>query len=111
MQTRSLLAVLACAGGTVRVLDGADLEAHCRQSKAQPPPRHELRIPSVPTTLHLAANDGGESGQNVLFGTDDGRVGVVTVTRWVKLVGGESHPKFTFQFYYKFETDIFLNIR
>ena len=75
--------VLACADGTVRVLDAADLEAHCRQSKGQPPPRHELRIPSTPTVLHLAANDGGESGQNVLFGTDDGRVGVITVTRFV----------------------------
>lgn len=75
--------VLACADGTVRVLDAADLEAHCRQSKGQPLPRHELRIPSTPTALHLAANDGGESGQNVLFGTDDGRVGVITVTRFI----------------------------
>lgn len=85
--------MLACADGVLRVLDGAELEAQARQAKGplasrpttgQPaaPLRHEVRVPCAPTALHLVANDGGESGQSVLFGTDDGRVGVVSVTRY-----------------------------
>ncbi|XP_034245174.1 Bardet-Biedl syndrome 7 protein homolog [Thrips palmi] len=106
-KTRSLVAVLACADGVLRVLDGAELESLNRQSRASSRVsatapssatssalRHEVRIPGAPTALHLANNTGGEAGQSVLFGTDDGRVGVVSVTRnsppvWRWLAGTE----------------------
>ncbi|KAJ1521166.1 hypothetical protein ONE63_002861 [Megalurothrips usitatus] len=92
-KTHSLVPVLACADGVLRVLDGAELESQCRQSRGgstrgagpQSPRaaalRHEVRIPSAPTALHMSRQDGGESGQDVLFGTADGRVGVLSVTR------------------------------
>ncbi|KAK3915090.1 Bardet-Biedl syndrome 7 protein [Frankliniella fusca] len=106
-KTRSLVAVLACADGVLRVLDGVELEAQARAGappQGRPstgparstasPVRHEVRVPRAPTALHLAANDGGAAGQNVLFGTEDGRVGLVTVTRntppaWRWLVDAE----------------------
>ncbi|XP_026282098.1 Bardet-Biedl syndrome 7 protein homolog [Frankliniella occidentalis] len=101
-KTRSLVPVLACADGVLRVLDGAELESQSRQARSQPASarspstalRHEVRVPCAPTVLHLAGQDGGDTGQNVLFGTDDGRVGMVTVTRnttpsWRWLVDAE----------------------
>lgn len=54
----------------LRVLDHSSLQ-------------HSLPLPGVPTVLHLLNNDGSSSGDQLLYGTDDGIVGLVQVTKYV----------------------------
>nr|CAD7256790.1 unnamed protein product [Timema shepardi] len=81
-KTNRLVPVLACEDSSLRVLD---------RSKVM----HTVEIDSSPTVLHLYRNDGGDTGDQVLYGTVDGRVGVLQVgrtgvhNRW--LVNNELH--------------------
>nr|CAD7588384.1 unnamed protein product [Timema genevievae] len=75
-KTNRLVPVLACEDSSLRVLD---------RSKVM----HTVEIDSSPTVLHLYRNDGGDTGDQVLYGTVDGRVGVLQVGRW--LVNNELH--------------------
>ena len=43
--------------------------------------RYTAELPGPPTTLQLFYNDGGEGGQQVLYGTADGKIGLMTLGR------------------------------
>ena len=43
---------------------------------------YEAEVPGPPVTLALYENTGGEEGNDVLFGTSDGRVGLVQLGRY-----------------------------
>jgi Bardet-Biedl syndrome 7 protein len=47
---------------------------------------HNVEVDAIPVVLHLNGNDGGEAGDEVLYGTADGRVGLVRVGRLVLLL-------------------------
>ncbi|PSN57277.1 hypothetical protein C0J52_02560 [Blattella germanica] len=42
---------------------------------------HNIEIDGVPTVLHLNGNEGGEAGDEILYGTSDGKVGLVRIGR------------------------------
>lgn len=67
-KTNRLIPVLACEDRTLRVLDRSFL-------------LHNIEVDAVPTVLHLNGNEGGETGDEILYGTADGRVGLVRVGR------------------------------
>ncbi|GFG34141.1 hypothetical protein Cfor_08141 [Coptotermes formosanus] len=67
-KTNRLIPVLACEDRTLRVLDRSFL-------------LHSIEVDAVPTVLHLNGNEGGETGDEILYGTADGRVGLVRVGR------------------------------
>ncbi|KAJ9601052.1 hypothetical protein L9F63_000787 [Diploptera punctata] len=67
-KTNRLTPVLACADRTLKVLDRSTL-------------LHNVEINGIPTILHLNGNEGGEAGDEILYGTSDGRVGLVRVGR------------------------------
>lgn len=69
-QTNRLTPVLACEDRTLRVLDRSSL-------------LHSIEVDAVPTVLHLNGNEGGETGDEILYGTADGRVGLVRIGRLV----------------------------
>ncbi|XP_053259470.1 Bardet-Biedl syndrome 7 protein isoform X3 [Podarcis raffonei] len=59
--------VLACQDRVVRVLQGSDL-------------LYEMEVPGPPTVLTLNNGNGGDSGEEVLFGTSDGKIGLVEIS-------------------------------
>ncbi|KAG8302515.1 Bardet-Biedl syndrome 7 protein [Homalodisca vitripennis] len=63
-----LTPVLACEDRMLRVLDHSTL-------------LHSLPLTGVPTVLHLFNNDGGAIGDQLLYGTDDGTIGLVQITK------------------------------
>ncbi|KDR14735.1 Bardet-Biedl syndrome 7 protein homolog isoform X2 [Zootermopsis nevadensis] len=63
-----LTPVLACEDRTLRVLDRSSL-------------LHNIEVDAIPTVLHLNGNEGGETGDEILYGTADGRVGLVCIGR------------------------------
>lgn len=63
-----LTPVLACADRVLRVLDHSSL-------------LHSMPLSGEPNVLHLFNNNGGTLGDQVLFGTDDGSIGLVQVTK------------------------------
>lgn len=65
--------MLACEDRTLRVLDRSFL-------------LHNIEVDAVPTVLHLSGNEGGEAGDEILYGTADGRVGLVHIGRLVILL-------------------------
>lgn len=67
-KTNKLTPVLACEDRTLRVLDYSQI-------------LHNVEVEAVPTVLHLNGNDGGENGNEILYGTSDGRIGLVLVGR------------------------------
>jgi hypothetical protein len=69
-QTNRLTPVLACEDRTLQVLDRSSL-------------LHSIEVDAVPTVLHLHGNDGGETGDEILYGTADGRIGLVRISRLV----------------------------
>jgi hypothetical protein len=73
VQTNRLIPVLACEDRTLRVLDRSFL-------------LHNIEVDAVPTVLHLNGNEGGETGDEILYGTADGRVGLVRIGRLVILL-------------------------
>ena len=72
-QTNRLIPVLACADRTLKVLDRSNL-------------LHNVEVNGTPTVLHLNGNDGGEVGDEVLYGTSDGKVGLIRVGRYVSYI-------------------------
>ncbi|KAK7486998.1 hypothetical protein BaRGS_00021814 [Batillaria attramentaria] len=65
-RTQELIPVLACQDRVLRVLQESEL-------------LYEVEVPGPPTCLQLSENTGGEEGNEVLYGTSDGRVGVVQI--------------------------------
>lgn len=59
--------VLACQDRVLRVLQGSDV-------------MYEIEVPGPPTVLALHNGDGGDSGEGLLFGTSDGRLGLIQIT-------------------------------
>jgi hypothetical protein len=68
MQANRLTPVLACEDRMLRVLDRSTV-------------LHNVEVDAIPVVLHLNGNEGGEAGDEILYGTADGRVGLVRVGR------------------------------
>ena len=64
----SLVPVLACGDRSVKVVENSEIV-------------YTAELPGPPTTLQLFYNDGGEGGEQVLYGTADGKVGLMTLGR------------------------------
>jgi Bardet-Biedl syndrome 7 protein len=41
--------------------------------------KYLVNIEGIPTSLNLMFGDGGEKGNDILFGTSDGRFGLLTI--------------------------------
>ncbi|KAL3880310.1 hypothetical protein ACJMK2_032558 [Sinanodonta woodiana] len=59
-----LTPVLACQDRVLRIIQGSDL-------------LYEVEVPGPPVSLSLYGNNGGDEANEVLYGTSDGRVGLV----------------------------------
>uniref|UniRef100_A0A8D2D682 Bardet-Biedl syndrome 7 protein homolog n=1 Tax=Sciurus vulgaris TaxID=55149 RepID=A0A8D2D682_SCIVU len=59
--------VLACQDRVLRVLQGSDV-------------MYEIEVPGPPAVLALHNGDGGNSGEDLLFGTADGKLGLIQIT-------------------------------
>ncbi|XP_055938767.1 Bardet-Biedl syndrome 7 protein homolog isoform X3 [Argiope bruennichi] len=64
----TIVPILACQDRILRVLK----ESNCL---------YEIEVPGPPSTLALYQNDGGDAGEDLLYGTTDGKVGLVSVGR------------------------------
>ena len=60
--------MLACRDRTLRVLRDSAL-------------LYSAQLPGPPTCLHPFYNDGGENGDEILYGTSDGKIGLIKLTR------------------------------
>ncbi|XP_071527283.1 BBSome complex member BBS7-like isoform X2 [Panulirus ornatus] len=73
---KSLVPVLACEDRLLRVMRDSEV-------------LYSVELPSPPSSLQLFYNDGGENGDQLLYGTSDGKIGLVqlgrgsAVHRWV----------------------------
>ncbi|KTG31528.1 hypothetical protein cypCar_00003754, partial [Cyprinus carpio] len=63
-----IVPILACQDRVLRVLQGSDLQYH-------------VEVPGPPTVLELLNRDGGKGGEEVLYGTADGKLGLVQITK------------------------------
>uniref|UniRef100_A0A668AFL5 Bardet-Biedl syndrome 7 protein homolog n=1 Tax=Myripristis murdjan TaxID=586833 RepID=A0A668AFL5_9TELE len=61
-----LVPVLACQDRVLRVLQGSEL-------------LYDIEVPGPPSVLELYNKDGGESGEDVLYGTADGKIGLIQI--------------------------------
>lgn len=68
LQVSTLTPILACQDRSLKVL---------RDSTVM----YSVEVPGPPTALQLFYNDGGENGDEVLYGTSDGKIGQVRLTR------------------------------
>ncbi|NXW31013.1 BBS7 protein, partial [Phaetusa simplex] len=59
--------VLACQDRVLRVLQGSDL-------------LYEVELPGPPTVLALNNGNGGDSGEEIVYGTSDGKLGLIQIT-------------------------------
>uniref|UniRef100_A0A3Q2IL64 Bardet-Biedl syndrome 7 n=1 Tax=Equus caballus TaxID=9796 RepID=A0A3Q2IL64_HORSE len=59
--------VLACQDRVLRVLQGSDV-------------MYEIEVPGPPTVLALHNGNGGDSGEDLMFGTSDGKLGLIQIT-------------------------------
>ncbi|GIY85834.1 bardet-Biedl syndrome 7 protein homolog [Caerostris extrusa] len=64
----TIVPILACQDRILRVIK----ESNCL---------YEMEVPGPPSTLALYQNDGGNTGEDLLYGTTDGKVGLVSVGR------------------------------
>lgn len=64
-------AVLACNDGVLRLFQEAELVC-------------QMDVPRSPQTLCLYENTGGDIGNKVIYGTQDGRLGLVQVSRFIQ---------------------------
>ncbi|XP_054708555.1 Bardet-Biedl syndrome 7 protein homolog [Uloborus diversus] len=64
----TIVPILACQDRVLRVLK----ESSCL---------YEVEVSGPPSSLSLYQNDGGETGEDLLYGTSDGKVGLVSVKR------------------------------
>ncbi|XP_071950481.1 BBSome complex member BBS7-like [Antedon mediterranea] len=60
--------ILACQDRVLRAIDGSDL-------------LYEVEVAGPPQTMALFGRDGGENGDEVLYGTSDGKIGFVEIGR------------------------------
>ncbi|KAM8940294.1 BBSome complex member BBS7 [Pelodytes ibericus] len=60
--------ILACQDRVLRVLEGSDLV-------------YEVEVPGPPSVLTLNSGNGGDSGEEMLYGTSDGKIGLINITR------------------------------
>ncbi|XP_071787420.1 BBSome complex member BBS7-like [Asterias amurensis] len=67
-RVKEVTPVLACQDRVLRVLDGSNL-------------LYEVEVAGPPQSLCLFADEGGEDGEEVLYGTSDGKVGLVQLGR------------------------------
>ncbi|VDP58532.1 unnamed protein product [Heligmosomoides polygyrus] len=61
---RPFTSVVACADATIRVIEGSSIA-------------YEVHLNSVPIALYLFMGDGGHTKQLVLYGTRDGKLGLI----------------------------------
>ncbi|XP_077878289.1 BBSome complex member BBS7 isoform X3 [Ictidomys tridecemlineatus] len=59
--------ILACQDRVLRVLQGSDV-------------MYEIEVPGPPAVLALHNGNGGNSGEDLLFGTADGKLGLIQIT-------------------------------
>lgn len=59
--------ILACQDRVLRVLQGSEL-------------LYDVEVPGPPSVLELNNQDGGKEGEEVLYGTTDGKLGLVKIT-------------------------------
>ncbi|CAL4090214.1 unnamed protein product, partial [Meganyctiphanes norvegica] len=82
-KVKSLVPVLACEDRLLRVMRDSEV-------------LYSVELPSPPSALQLFYNDGGENGDQILYGTTDGKIGLVqlgrgsAIHRWVS--DGTSSP-------------------
>lgn len=67
---KSLIPVLACEDRLLRVMRDSEV-------------LYSVELPSPPSSLQLFYNDGGENGDQLLYGTTDGKIGLVQLGRSV----------------------------
>jgi Bardet-Biedl syndrome 7 protein len=67
MQVKMLVPILACQDRTLRILERGKL-------------KYIVNITSIPSALVLMNGDGGESGWDVMFGTLEGKFGLITLS-------------------------------
>ncbi|GCC18607.1 hypothetical protein chiPu_0020844 [Chiloscyllium punctatum] len=60
--------ILACQDRVLRVLKGSDLS-------------YEVEVPGAPKVLTLHNGNGGDMGEDLLYGTCDGKLGLVQITK------------------------------
>ncbi|XP_066957827.1 Bardet-Biedl syndrome 7 protein homolog [Macrobrachium rosenbergii] len=65
---KALVPILACEDRLLRVMSGSDV-------------LYSVELPSPPSSLQLFYNDGGENGDQLLYGTSDGKIGLVQLGR------------------------------
>ncbi|XP_037790498.1 Bardet-Biedl syndrome 7 protein homolog [Penaeus monodon] len=65
---KSLIPVLACEDRLLRVMRDSEV-------------LYSVELPSPPSSLQLFYNDGGENGDQLLYGTTDGKIGLVQLGR------------------------------
>ncbi|XP_013079429.2 Bardet-Biedl syndrome 7 protein homolog isoform X1 [Biomphalaria glabrata] len=61
-----LTPVLACQDRVLRVLQGSDV-------------LYEAEVPGPPVVVELFGNNGGDEGNEILYGTSDGRIGLMQI--------------------------------
>ncbi|XP_072170884.1 BBSome complex member BBS7-like [Diadema setosum] len=67
-RVKEVTPILACQDRVLRVLEGSNL-------------LYEVEVAGPPQTLCLFSNDGGDDGEEVLYGTSDGKIGLVQLNR------------------------------
>ncbi|XP_073428110.1 BBSome complex member BBS7 isoform X2 [Dendrobates tinctorius] len=60
--------ILACQDRVLRILEGSDL-------------LYEVEVPGPPSVLALSSGDGGGTGEELLYGTSDGKIGLIHIAR------------------------------
>ncbi|XP_069781264.1 Bardet-Biedl syndrome 7 protein isoform X2 [Narcine bancroftii] len=60
--------ILACQDRVLRVLKGSDL-------------LYEVEVPGIPNVLALNNGNGGDSAEELIYGTSDGKLGLVQITK------------------------------
>lgn len=68
-----MVPILACQDRSLQVLDQSSV---CQS----------IMLDSSPTTLHLYHNHGGDLGDHILYGTEDGTIGLLQITKWVNIL-------------------------
>ncbi|XP_063776321.1 Bardet-Biedl syndrome 7 protein [Pseudophryne corroboree] len=60
--------ILACQDRVLRILEGSDL-------------MYEVEVPGAPSVLALNGGNGGDSGEELLYGTSDGKIGLIHIAK------------------------------
>ncbi|KAM9329721.1 BBSome complex member BBS7 [Gastrophryne carolinensis] len=60
--------ILACQDRVLRILEGSEL-------------MYDVEVPGPPSVLALNSGDGGESGEELLYGTSDGKIGLIQIAK------------------------------